>query len=345
MKIFKKIERIGKKYLFHIIRRIFPSPPLTKKSSSGIRNVLVVRIDERLGNLVLLTPVIRSFLKNHINITALVAGKFSKLLKAFDHVRIIEFEKKRLFNPFYLIRFVIMLRRLKMDLLFDASNPNNLSLLTFFTIMLTKARIKLGFSRKNSDLILNHQISGPKKDVPMVRYYQILFQEMNLKYDPDPRINLLPSVRNKYKKLKKMKMIACHPGGRGPKQWPVLNMFHLLDRIKKYYRTYDFLIIAGPQEQHLTEIFQKKNFKVVTPKDVMDLASYFSICEIFLGNDSGPMHLAASLGLKIVAIFNDTARVVFQPQSRHYKIISSSRPDKISVDSVWKAFQYIEKKR
>lgn len=37
-----------------------------------------------------------------------------------------------------------------------------------------------------------------------------------------------------------------------------------------------------------------------------DLPALFSRCQLFLGNDSGAMHVAAALGLPVVAVFGST---------------------------------------
>ena len=39
-----------------------------------------------------------------------------------------------------------------------------------------------------------------------------------------------------------------------------------------------------------------------------DLAALFSTCSVFIGNDSGAMHVAAAAGLPVIGIFGSTDR-------------------------------------
>ncbi len=342
MKLLKLIERKGREFLLEFLRLVLKPAQINKHKIKKIKNVIIVRIDERLGNLVLITPVIKSFLKNNIKVTVIAASVFSKLLYTINNIRIIEFNKKKLFNPIYLLKYILFLRKEKYDLLFDASNPNEMSTLTFFVILLLKARYKIGFLRKNSDLILNLCVNRPEKEIHIVEYYKILFKTLGLKYYLDPRISLPTEIKRRYLNLKKefknKTLIAVHPGGRGNKQWKIERFLKLLRMIRKSYPEYAFLIILGPSEKDLIKIFQSQGYRVILPVDVLDLSAYFSICKIFIGNDSGPMHLAAALGLNVLAIFKDTARAVFRPLSKRYKILSAHRVNSISANLAFNAF-------
>lgn len=347
MKLLKLIEKKGKKFLLGFLRLILKTAQVDKHKVKMIKNVIIVRIDERLGNLVLITPIIKSFLKNNIKVTVIAAGLFSKLLYTIDNIRIIEFNKKRLFNPVYLLKYILFLRKEEYDLLFDASNPNEMSILTFFVILLLKARYKIGFLRKNSNLILNLCVNRPEKEIHIVQYYKILFKTLGLKYYLDTRISLPTEIRKRYSYLKKefkhKSLIAVHPGGRGNKQWKIVRFLKLLKMIKRNYPGYEFLIILGPSEKNLIETFQTQGYRVVLPVDVLDLSAYLSICKTFIGNDSGPMHLASALGLNILAVFKDTSRTVFRPLSKRYRILSASHVNSISTRQVFNAFVDLQK--
>jgi ADP-heptose:LPS heptosyltransferase len=46
--------------------------------------------------------------------------------------------------------------------------------------------------------------------------------------------------------------------------------------------------------------------KVFTPNEVLDLAAFFELSRLYLGIDSGAMHLAATVGTKCIAVFTTT---------------------------------------
>lgn len=337
MNLFKKIEITGRKFILKILTRLLKNNQKDFINISDIKNVIVVRIDERLGNLVLTIPVLNSFLKNKLSVTAIISEKFAPVIETIPELKIIKFNKKKLFNPVYLISYIYKLRKLKFDLLFDASNPNDLSTLTFFLILIINARYKIGFNRKNSSAILNILIEKPLKPVHILDYYKYLFDYLNLKFYKELKIYLKPKnlAFNKNKKL-----IAVHPGGRGSKRYPVDFLLEALRMIKdKYGNKYEFLIIIGPDEKDLIGKFYE--YKVVIPYNVLELAYYLKMCEIFIGNDSGPMHLASALGLKIIAIFKNDAVITFKPVAKFYKILSSNDVKSIKPVEIFKAFQKI----
>jgi len=56
--------------------------------------------------------------------------------------------------------------------------------------------------------------------------------------------------------------------------------------------------------------------------NLRQLAALISECDVFITNDSGPMHIASALFVPIVAIFGSTDRTVTGPFGRGHKIIS-----------------------
>jgi len=54
----------------------------------------------------------------------------------------------------------------------------------------------------------------------------------------------------------------------------------------------------------------------------------------YVGNDSGPTHLAAALGTPTVAIFGPTDPVQFAPRGRSVRVIHAARLEDISAPDV-----------
>jgi heptosyltransferase-2 len=89
-----------------------------------------------------------------------------------------------------------------------------------------------------------------------------------------------------------------------------------------------------------------------------DLAALFSACSVFIGNDSGSMHVAAAAGLPVVGIFGSTDPEGTAPVTRQFTLIRkpvSCSPcflrrcpvdhrcmTRIDVDSVFAAAQHIQ---
>jgi heptosyltransferase-2 len=52
-----------------------------------------------------------------------------------------------------------------------------------------------------------------------------------------------------------------------------------------------------------------------------DLAAFFSICSVFVGNDSGAMHVAAAAGLPVIGIFGSTDPEGTSPVTQRFTLI------------------------
>ncbi len=343
MSLLKKIEFYGKKIILQLLTKLLPlkSLPIIKK----IKSVIIVRIDERLGNVVLLNSVIQSFIKNNINTTIVVCKKYGSIYEGNKAIKkIIYFEKKKLFNPINIFKLIKQLREADYDLLFDASNPNDLSTLTLFTIVLIKAKIKYGFKRKNSESILNKAVLPPPSSRTMMDHYKLLFRKMNLKFYAHAPLIFNPHLLQAYHyvKEKNKSLIIAHPGGRGYKKWDIGKMLLFLKKLDP--DKFKIIIILGPDEKNLIPVLQNQNYTFFIPKNMEELISILLMGQIYIGNDSGPMHLAASLGLAILAIFKPDASIMFKPMAKNYELIISKTPFNVSVQKVLYKFNSLMKK-
>jgi heptosyltransferase-2 len=90
----------------------------------------------------------------------------------------------------------------------------------------------------------------------------------------------------------------------------------------------------GPHEHALaTEFRQLVDFEIVNvpPGTLRTLAAIISQCDLLICNDTGIMHLGASVGLPLVAIFGPTDPVEWKPVGENVVAI---RGDDETVDSV-----------
>lgn len=339
MSFFRDIEKQGRKLLIKLLTRLNAVSPYTDKIKK-IRSVIILRIDERLGNVVLLNSVIHSFMQNRMTVTLMVCQKFGQIYEDTRGLKeIIYFNKKELFNPVNICKLINRIRKQQYDLLFDASNPNDLSTLSLFLMILIRARIKIGFNRKNSSSVLNELIERPEQKQHMLKYYGLLFKRLHLKFYQQPYVSISQA------RLKKIripvhdhrKIIIAHPGGRGFKQWDERKMISFLKRID--HKKYSIICILGPDELSIKDMFETENFQTIMPKDVFELAAVLSKGIMYIGNDSGPMHLAAALKLSILAVFKPDASIVFQPLAKKCRIIVTDTPFNVSPDKVYHAFK------
>ncbi len=85
------------------------------------------------------------------------------------------------------------------------------------------------------------------------------------------------------------------------------------------------LLFGGLDEKELKEeIIEKSLGKIINVKtdDIVQSAAVMSKCKVFVSNDSGLMHIAAALGLKVVSIIGPTNTNYIHPWKTEYRIAS-----------------------
>jgi lipopolysaccharide heptosyltransferase III len=68
--------------------------------------------------------------------------------------------------------------------------------------------------------------------------------------------------------------------------------------------------------------------------DLFDLACWLGTARIYIGNDSGPTHLAAAVGTPVVALFGPSDPAVWAPRGPHVAIAAAPMLDSITVERV-----------
>lgn len=104
-------------------------------------------------------------------------------------------------------------------------------------------------------------------------------------------------------------VIGIHPGGGWQyKLWPVERFATLVDLVNKEYDA-KVLVFAGPDEVALQRrIAELTKSSPILVKDIglKGLAALIQRCHVYIGNDTGPMHIAAAVGTRVIAMFGPT---------------------------------------
>lgn len=86
------------------------------------------------------------------------------------------------------------------------------------------------------------------------------------------------------------------------------------------------LIFGGPEEKELKEkiftLIDSDKVNVVNADSLTKSASVMKRCNVFVTNDSSQMHIAAALGLRVVAIIGPTNQKYIYPWKTDHQIVS-----------------------
>lgn len=125
------------------------------------------------------------------------------------------------------------------------------------------------------------------------------------------------------------RIVCLHvAGGKHYKHWP----------LERYARIIDWLASQGLQPaligatpdrsaaDRVKELCRHQPLDLVAQCPIGPLIALLSQCRLFLGNDSGPMHIAAAAGSPIVALFGPTDPVRWGPLTERAIIVRGSSP-------------------
>ena len=104
------------------------------------------------------------------------------------------------------------------------------------------------------------------------------------------------------------RFILLNPGaGWGAKQWPAERYGQVAQELAN--SGFQSLINYGPNEEDLARAVEESSGGAATPicRPVAELIALTRRASLFIGGDTGPMHLAAALAIPVVALFGPTS--------------------------------------
>jgi ADP-heptose:LPS heptosyltransferase len=106
----------------------------------------------------------------------------------------------------------------------------------------------------------------------------------------------------------KGRLVCVHPtAGNDMKQWPIEYFAAVADRLVEDDGA-SIVLIGGPGEESIgAELLRRMRHadaatSLIGQLPLADLPALLVQCSLFLGNDSGPKHIAAGLGVPTVAV-------------------------------------------
>lgn len=146
-----------------------------------------------------------------------------------------------------------------------------------------------------------------------------------------PRARLFAKPR-----LRPRPYAVLHPMASAPdKIWPHSNFLDIADRIQRQLGL-DPIFISGPGES--LDAFHR--YTSVEGASLEEIKSLLAGAALFLGNDSGPAHMAAAFGLPVVVLFGSSDPDIWRPWQTESVVLTA--PAGIQSIGVTEAVQAIE---
>ncbi|MFC1725649.1 glycosyltransferase family 9 protein [candidate division KSB1 bacterium] len=316
MKIGKTIERTGKGILSFLLKFILRTKEISTSNlyPEDIKNVIIIRQDRKIGNLILTTPLIKCCKTTFSNakIDILLANNLKVLcennpnidnLYIFDHIGFIK-------NPLRFIKLILKLRKNRYYVALESSHPGGSSFLNGFITFLTGAVFRIGFNKGSGAVFTNVHIEPDES-----KHYYLMQQDLvnavsgkEIIYEPEINVNendkLLyrKTLEKEYNLNKSSKIIGVWIGARFNKRWDLSNFTALCETLfsaKDYFP----LLALGIEEEKLFNSIDRSKYNVLQFDDLKKLSIFISACDSFICGDTGPLHLSRALRIPTIGIF------------------------------------------
>jgi heptosyltransferase-2 len=137
--------------------------------------------------------------------------------------------------------------------------------------------------------------------------------------------------------------VVVHPGSGSPaKNWPVERYVEVVRRLRDNGR--EVVLVLGEADAAAAARVAREvpELAVLTGLTLVELAATLSECAAFLGNDSGITHLAAAVGLPVVALFGPSNADVWAPRGRGgVRVLRAPEGEleRLTISAVWETIE------
>ncbi len=299
-----------------------------------MKRILVIKL-RYLGDVLLATPVLRALRERYPEAHLAMAvnrGTEDIVKRNPDLNEVLVVERGGLGTQF---RFLGEIRRRKFDCVIDLTDGDRAAILA----RLSGAPVRIGLNEEHRwrgllytavarpESSVAHRIERdletvrslglePKASLPVLRTSD---------QDDQDAARLLDEIAGEPLSKGTRSLIMFQPGARyWFKAWPVERFADLANRLTE--REDSRVLIGGhAQEQTLADQIaartRSKPVVLVGRTTVLQYAAILKRCALFVGNDNGPMHMAAALGVPVVALFGPSNPAEWGPRGARTEVL------------------------
>ncbi len=283
-----------------------PTPePAEATASRPVRRILVVKLSS-LGDLFHALPTVHALRQGGaVQVDWVTQPEYAKLVDCFPDVdRVITFPRRQFFRSFR--RFVWELRQDTYDQIFDFQGLFKSALAA--RLARGGPRVGPSFYREGARLLYDH-VTGPrnKERHAVEEIWDAVVQAglpaaepvFNVRFPTVPVDGAHPRI-------------AYLPCSRWTtKNWPPAYFAEVINAVHREIGGHAYLM-GGPDDAPVAATIQQQIDPAVTVSnhcgrtDLVQLGGWLQAMDVVVTVDSGPMHMAAALGVPVVAIFGST---------------------------------------
>jgi ADP-heptose:LPS heptosyltransferase len=359
-------KSIASKIVNSLFKIFLSVPENPSRKIDSPQKILIVRQHNQLGDLLAGVSLFRALKETYpaCHISLIVSPfNYPGMVKNKFLDRIYVFDKKKLFNPFYLSKTIKFLKAdydlVIVPVVVSISFTSNL----LARIAKTKTRIgansldgKLNssaffFDRRVDIDWRNHPDSNvSERSLDIVRPFGIDTDDYRseISFDENDIVAAKKFV-NEFAENSKKLLIGLHVGaGKRGNCWSLNKFAALINKIENNYPA-NFYLTGGwaeKEELNYLSINIDINFGKFINKPIPQIAALVSMSDLFISNDTGIMHVAGTTDTPQISIFGPTNPFNWAPIGMNkYFVRKSELIDDVSIDDVYQLCKKILSKR
>jgi ADP-heptose:LPS heptosyltransferase len=348
--------------LYKIFQNYLSVQENKSKDLGSPKKFLIVRQHNQLGDLLAGVSVFRAIKEKYpqSHITLIVSPfNYPGIIKNKFLDRVFIFDKKKIYNPYYFIKF---LKLLKED--YDVTLVPvtvSISFTSNLISRLSNAKTRIGprsldgkanksaffFDRRIDIDWRKHPDSNvSERNLDIIRPFgittndyrsEITFDENDVKEAQ----RFMSSRRIKNNDL----LIGLHVGaGKPQNRWSLYKYSSLIKRLSENYKADFYLTGSSGDSEEIRFVKENVPFKlpVFINRKIPEVAALISLSDLFISNDTGIMHVAGTTLTPQISIFGPTNPLNWAPIGKNKMYIrKSDLIDDISVDDVFNMCVYL----
>lgn len=171
-----------------------------------------------------------------------------------------------------------------------------------FLLKVLRARRRLGFPRLQSQIFLTEPLSRTDSAAHRYENWRIIGRALGLDLPPREQLPV-------YSRPPRTQVLVHTGAGQPVRVWPLDRYTNLVERLRR--EGYWVQVACDPDQQSWwVEVGERE---IATPGTVSELLALMDHAGAFIGNDSGPSHLAAASGVPTFTIFGPQLPEWFAP--------------------------------
>lgn len=301
-------------------------------STESIHRILICRPNHRLGNLVLLTPLVtevqRLFPRAKVDIV-LAGSQGAELFRAFPNVgHIYALDRRMVRHPIAVARTAVQIRRARYDLALDPCESSQSSRLL---VAIAEAKFTLGLPRAEAagtvvQPIPKHMAKWP---VALLRKasqrqhtadLELEYPRLELRLSPEERSLAAQTLSTLVPNQRIEVVVGVFADATGAKRHEESWWMDFLLELRKHLGDCAIVEVAPPDGRSRLS----SAFPAFSSTSVREVAALISNLTCFVSADCGVMHLAAASGAPTIGLFSATDPAKYEPYGNGSQAIQTS---------------------